>query len=204
MARRHVAKKRRERSLRKRVLIVVEGATGKSEQVYFQQLVQVLRSEQITVDVKVLPGAGEPKRVLEKCRDELNDPAKKDYDHACLVIDDDNHPTLDRVLRDCVQSSPKVDAVITNPQFELWLLWHHQDHTSFIDSKALTKKVIELKLVTGRDGKELAQGFPVKNYPKAIQRAHQVRPNLGTRERGGNPSSGIPWLIAALQTGMFS
>ena len=64
MARRHVAKKRRERSLRKRVLIVVEGATGKSEQVYFQQLVQVLRSEQITVDVKVLPGAGEPKNLM--------------------------------------------------------------------------------------------------------------------------------------------
>lgn len=120
------------------------------------------------------------------------------------LIDDDNHSTLDTVLHDCVQSSPKIDAVVTNPQFELWLLWHHPDHTSFIDSKALIKKVIELKLVTGRQGKELAQGFPVENYPKAIKRAHQARPDLGTRERGANPSSGIPWLIAALQTGTFS
>ena len=204
MERRHVAKKRPVRSLRKRVLIVVEGAAGKSEQRYFQQLVQVLRSKQITVDVKVLPGAGEPKRVLEKCRDELTTRARTDYDHACLVIDDDNHPTLDQVLHDCEQSLPKIDAVITNPQFELWLLWHHQDHTSFIDSKALTRKVSELKLVTGRQGKELAHGFPVNDYPKAMRRAHQVRPDLGTRERGGNPSSGIPWLITALQTGKFS
>ena len=39
---------------------------------FFQQLAQLLRSEQIVTDVKVLPGAGEPSRVLEKCRNVLH------------------------------------------------------------------------------------------------------------------------------------
>lgn len=66
MARKHPSQ-RKFRQSRPRVLIIVEGDTGKSEQTYFQLLARELRSNKSAVDVKVIPGKGEPSKLLSKC-----------------------------------------------------------------------------------------------------------------------------------------
>lgn len=55
------------RRTRQKILVIVEGSAHKSEQTYFQLLARELRSEKAAVDVKVIPGEGEPSKLLSKC-----------------------------------------------------------------------------------------------------------------------------------------
>lgn len=55
------------RRTRQKILLIVEGSAHKSEQTYFELLARELRSEKAAVDVKVIPGKGEPSKLLSKC-----------------------------------------------------------------------------------------------------------------------------------------
>lgn len=200
MARKHPSQ-RKSRQSRPRVLIIVEGDTGKSEQTYFQLLARELRSNKSAVDVKVIPGKGEPSKLLSKCLVE-KERHEEEYDHFCLVVDADEHAKLEEVLREAPGQG--INVVVTNPQFELWLLWHVLDQHGFISGAEAADKAYKLGLTTGKNGKELARLFPVHSFQEAQQRARQVWPELRPNQIGSNPSSSIPWLIEAIQSGAFS
>lgn len=192
----HQPQTRKGKEERKRLLLVVEGSREKSEEAYFQLLNQELRSD-FAVDIRVIPGNGEPTRVLKEAEERVK---KEDFDVVCLLMDVDTHAKLDEVLQECGRKIPPFHAVVTNPKFELWLLWHKEKRAGFISSKELDKRVQKLGLVRGKDGKQLAPNFPIKDYHIAMVNAVRV----GDRQRGKNPSSGIPWLIEAMITGEFS
>lgn len=191
----HQPQTRPDRKKHKRLLLVVEGSRGKSEQAYFELLRQELETRRLSVIVQVFPGNGEPTRVLKEAENRA-----EDYDHVCLLMDVDTHAKLDDVLQECGRKIPPFHAVVTNPKFELWLLWHKEKRAGFISSKELDRRVQELGLVQGKDGKNLAPNFPIENYRTAMENAAKV----GDRDHGKNPSSGIPWLIEAMITGEFS
>lgn len=200
MAKRHPPQ-RKPRQTRPRVLVIVEGDTGKSEQTYFQLLARELRSNKAAVDVKVIPGKGEPSKLLNKCLVEKGRHGGE-YEHFCLVVDADQHPRLEEVLREAPKQG--IEVLVTNPQFELWLLWHALDQQGFISGTEVADKVRQLGLTTGKNGKELARLFPVHSFQQAQRRARQIWPELRPNQIGPNPSSSIPWLIEAIQSGDFS
>ncbi len=188
------------------MLIVVEGARGKSEDTYFQLLGRHLKNNKVTTDIKVVAGEGEPSKVLKQCLGHLK--REPDFDFACLVVDHDNHPALDRTISDArdynlrkrKQECP-VYVVVTNPQFELWLLWHLQDQTAHISSSDLMKLAIKHRIVKGKNGKCLSTKFPIEKVDEAVSRAKHATAEPNVWKKGVNPYSGIPWLIDLIKTG---
>ena len=191
-------KVRKQRKMHPRVLVVVEGSKGKSEEVYFQRLDQELRYD---VALTVVAGAGEPTKVLDACYQRIEREASKvgdgskPFDYCFLVMDEDNHPHLNDVIEQCRQMG--FHALVTNPKFELWLLWHVED-CKFVSSSVLDKRVKSRSLVSGKNGKELAGSFPVKDYAAAVERAKKAWRGLTSNEAGPNPSSGIPVYLEKL------
>ena len=113
------ARSRPTRKPKKRILIVVEGDRQKSEQIYFETLAQLLRSRTAHTAIKVIPGRGEPRRVLDVC---LTQSKKNDYDLICAVVDVDQHTTLEKV--NIQARKVGICVAVTNAKFEQWLLWH--------------------------------------------------------------------------------
>ena len=190
----------KQRRTRQKILLIVEGSAHKSEQTYFQLLARELRSENAAVDVKVIPGQGEPSKLLSKCLAEKERHSGL-YDHYCLVVDVDQHAKLQGVLREAAEN--QISVVVTNPQFELWLLLHVSDCRREISGSRLNDVVSKFNLTTGRNGKELSRNFPMSNYRDACKRARALWPEMAPGRIGPNPSSAIPWLIDALENGIF-
>lgn len=171
--------------------MVTEGVT---EQEYVERLRQRIRSRHVALDIKV--GGGEPSRVLKECRKALR--AEK-YDGAVIVVDVDQHDALDAVLTEC--RSCGISAIVTNPCFELWLLWHSEDQRAHTGPGKAGERLQSLKHVDDGDGKHLTGKFPIDGYTAAADRARRAWNRLAVNERGPNPSSAMPWLIGLLENG---
>ena len=115
------------------------------------------------------------------------------YDARFIVVDKDEHGALEGVLQDC--KAERIHGIVTNPKFELWLLWHKEEQAAFIYGDHLDKRVRDLNLVEGRNGKELAKGFDIGDYKVAMERAQKAWPENADNKVGPNPSSGIVWMI---------
>ncbi|MHD0143205.1 RloB domain-containing protein [Corynebacterium diphtheriae] len=70
---------------------------------------------------------------------------RDNYDRIILVMDTDSHAHLSSVLQRCAKDS-KIDAVVTSPMFELWLLWHVEDCARQLDKTVLEKLLKARKL----------------------------------------------------------
>lgn len=162
--------------------MVTEGVT---EREYLERLRQRIRSRHVALDIKV--GGGEPSRVLKECRKALR--AEK-YDGAVIVVDVDQHDALDAVLTECRSSG--ITAIVTNPCFELWLLWHSEDHHAHINPKKAGERLKSHKHGSGRDGKHLAKDFPIDGHTAAADRAHRAWNGLAVNERAPIPLPQCP------------
>ena len=205
MAARHAKRRRPPRQTKKRLLVVVEGDKDKSEQAYLQRLDQYLRPGGLTPSFKVVPAGGEPTRVLKKCLQYLE---KDGYDLACLVVDRDKHQRLGEVIRQAKANKIgkkhfPIHVLVTNPQFELWLLWHVEDQRAFISSSDLEKRVERANLVVGKSGKSLSPKFPIERFRDAVKRAEACSMAPEPWQMGTNPYSGLPWLVKVLETGQL-
>ncbi|VEI13741.1 RloB family protein [Trueperella bialowiezensis] len=200
------AYKPRSRPVRRKyrkVLVVVEGSKNKSEQAYFEQLNQELR-QSASISIVVEAGEGEPSKVLRACQrktvqEQERTGDSKPFDIRVLVVDVDEHAKLPSVLEQCEKEG--IHALVTNPRFELWLLWHKEDYTRAASAQDIDARVRRLKLVGGSGGKELGREFLITNYAEAIQRARRAWPELSPNHIGPDPSSAIPWLIDKLSSG---
>lgn len=173
--------------------MVTEGVT---EQEYVERLRQRIRSRHVALDIKA--GGGDPSKALRKCKSTF-DLVRKDYDGAVIVVDVDQHDTLDAVLTECRSSG--ITAIVTNPCFELWLLWHSKDQRAYIGPRKAGERLQSLKHVDDGDGKHLTDKFPIDGYTAAADRARRAWNRLAVNERGPNPSSAMPWLIGLLENG---
>lgn len=111
------------------------------------------------------------------------------------MVDVDQHERLEEMLVDCRRSSG-VNALVSNPCFELWLLWHTTDKRGYTE----TRECVRLARNSLMGDKDLTAKFPIANFPEAVKRAQQAWPTMTPNDKGPNPSSAMPWLVELMTT----
>lgn len=115
----------------KRILILCEGKN--TEPHYFLTLVKSKRTT--TIELEVDPNRGVPttlvKRAIErkKLSDRRGGDPRDKFDQIWCVFDVDEHPNLSETLQ--LAKANEICVALSNPCFEIWVLWHFQDHTRY-------------------------------------------------------------------------
>jgi hypothetical protein len=195
MARKRQQASPRRRSEKKRYLVFTEGEV--TEKQYLELLQQQIRSKIATF--KTITVGGEPTKVWKSVEDMLNNNRRgsKDdnqYDAFILIIDVDQHKRLQEVIQKC-SSGKSIYAVVSNPCFEQWLLWHKVEKTKHMTTAQCVKESNIEKITTK---KHLAHNFPIEKYTIARERAVAAWQQYRVNDIGPNPSSAMPWFIDLL------
>ncbi len=131
----------------------------------------------------------DPERVLQAAID-LNEQDPDGYDELWVVVDVDEHSTLETALIRARRL--KIPMVVSNPCFEIWLVWHYEDCAAY----QCTKDAIERLERYGHTEKQVPNSFPYHAHHDATRRAGNGVP---PGDLGPNPSTAMPHLLAALQ-----
>ena len=172
---------------------MAEGTTTEVE--YVDAVKQVIReSHTDSVGVKSVGVGRDPEAVLRKAV-ELRAAAEESgepYDWCCILVDVDEHTRLAACLARAAQLG--VHVVVSNPCFEIWLLWHVEDYRRHCDASELADRL----KVHGVAGKHLPARFPFRSYEAAVARAQRADEALASGRQGPNPSSAMPVLIGLM------
>jgi len=120
-------KSRGSRETKTTVLIAVEGVVTECD--YFNCLKNLINEDKL--NIQVFSGKNhqsDPTKVLKKMQAKQKNMMLEVKDEAWIVIDRDNH--ADKSLETLVQWKSKDERhyiAISNPKFELWLLWHFEE-----------------------------------------------------------------------------
>jgi len=170
----------------RRLLVVTE---GKTEKEYLEGLMQSLRPDGIQVTpIDVVDGRGEPSKVLKTAKARCHSRAD-DYDEVWLLLDVDQHAKLTPVLRETRQEN--FSAAVSNPCFEVWLLWHFEDWTREGSSSEVQRAARRHHV-----DKSIPPAFPYIKHLDARRRAS--RTPVGANEIGRNPSTALPSLLEVI------
>lgn len=185
----NLERKRKPRRERTRVLIVTEGT--ETEEQYFGILVQHLKATGVRHWPMTRHGVGrDPLRVLKAAVSRRDAADLESFDSVWVVVDVDQHATLTSCLKEAEKEG--VSVVVSNPCFEIWLLWHLRDHRR----PETTPGVQEVLKTAGYSGKSVSSNFPVHEFEKASARARQADPNCRVGSVGSNPSSSMDQLLS--------
>lgn len=184
---RNINRNRSKREIRKRALIVTEGI--KTEVMYVQSLVQYLNATGVKVQSPKTKGIGkDPLNVLREA-DGIRRADTEGFDSTWILVDVDEHATL----KDCLDEAQElgIHVIVSNPSFEVWLLWHFEDMNKHCTNKDLRDRLKSL----GHEGKAVARKFPYENYVDAVARANSGGRKVASCQKGSNPSSAMPVLL---------
>lgn len=212
MARRRLPKDRNlrrrgaSRSPRYKIVVVCEGE--KTEPHYFTGLQHDLRNS--LVDIAVVPGAGDPRSVVERAvaeRNKLQRGARRTRDSfdsyfaVWAVFDRDEHPRYAQAVD--MAKGNEVNLATSNPCFELWLFLHFCDHHAPTHRHEM-QRMLEAycdEYCRSR-GKEIDY-----DQIKAAREDATARAEAGLRRREeegspfGNPSTTVFRLVRAMASG---
>jgi RloB-like protein len=108
-----------------------------------------------------------------------------------------NHPSLSEAIRQAHDNDIKL--AVSNPCFELWLILHFQDHTSWLDNTGARRLRERLD---GAPDKSLA---PARYMPRVTDAARRAAALDVRHQKDGakfpqdNPSSGMHFLVASVK-----
>ncbi|MGD8214817.1 RloB family protein [Aestuariimicrobium sp. Y1814] len=188
--------RRPRRLLRRRGLIVTEGTV--TEPLYFDRLKQLLPRDVGTIDVV---GVGQDPLSVVRTALKRRRAARGDekYDWCCAVVDVDQHQSLSEAT--ALAASESSPLVITQPCFELWLLWHVSDKAP-TTSSGLQREIAGANVLSG---KALANSYSLTLDLDAVDRAIAMAlrkdPELRFGRKGPMPSTAMPELIRLIRTG---
>jgi hypothetical protein len=157
-----------------------------------------------TTVLEIVPGAGDPRNVVEAARDRKRDADAEarrrgddylSYDEVWCVFDRDTHPRFDEAIT--LASKHGLRVAPSNPSFELWLCLHFRDNPG-----PQTQKTLEATLKKHAPGskKRVDFGDYVHGVDGAIDRAttmDRVADEAG--EPGRNPTTAVYRLIEAIR-----
>ncbi|MDU5609350.1 MAG: RloB family protein [Actinomyces sp.] len=180
---------RRPRQHKTRYAVFTEGRV--TELQYLEKLRQRIRPQH--AEFKFIKIGKDPSAIYKRCLRVLK---QDNFDQGIIVVDVDQHERLEEMLDDC-RRSPHVNALVSNPCFELWLLWHATDRRGYTE----TRECVRLARINNLTGdKDLNTKFPIASFPEAAKRAQQAWSELAPNKKGPNPSSAMPWLIDLMTT----
>lgn len=135
-------------------------------------------------------GGSDPLRVVKRALKERKD---GDYSWTVCLVDCDNHETLQDAFR--LATEEDIRVLVSNPCFELWLLWHLEDWRHHSSSRNVQARLAKLKVL---QDKSLTSSFPIGRYADARARSDKASPEHLVNHLGPNPSSPIPVLLELL------
>ena len=121
-------RKSRRRSERRRGLVVTEGIV--TEPQYLDLLKQKMPRDIAFFDV--CPEGTDPLRVVKRA---VNKQKMSDYDWIVCLVDCDEHRTFDEAFK--LAEKHGIQVLVSNPCFEVWLLWHIEDFNSSAENSVI-------------------------------------------------------------------
>ena len=113
------------------------------------------------------------------------------YDEVWCVVDVDDHERLPQALTTARDND--VELVVSNPCFEIWLLYHFQPYVSSVDRSVLGREKMRRHIPEYK--KDLPPDFPFAGHPEAAKHARSAAPEHNqTCAKGPNPSTNA-WLL---------
>jgi RloB-like protein len=186
---------------KQRFLLLCEGKV--TEPRYFRDLRNEIRSR--LLDIEVVGPCGVPKTLVQYGVDRKRqaDRAARGagdsflrYDEVWCVFDVDSHPNLGAAKQQAHDNGLRL--AISNPNFELWILLHFQDHFSEEDRREIRRLC---KLHLPDYGKEAPYSTLRPHYADAVRRAKHIQTVQEQRGTpGGNPSTGVYELTEKLRS----
>jgi hypothetical protein len=178
-------RKRWIRPERPRILITTEGVV--TEPQYFKGLKGHLRATGVSVRSASIDGIGrDPVSVVSAAR--TRQQRGESYDQTWCVFDVDRHSNLDEALR--LAASYGYKCAVSNPCFEIWLLWHFEDRTAACSATDLRRCLRNHGL---RQGKTLPEDFPYASFRQAVARSGTVELSIPN-----NPGSAVSELVLVI------
>lgn len=199
----HDSLKRRvsTRQLRKIILIFCEGARTEPEYLNALRRLPAVH-DMAAVDIRIETGQGGsvPITLVTMAIAARRRAAGEEgeIDEVWCVFDVEwprNHPDLKMAVEQARQGG--VEVAVSNPSFELWLILHFQDQSSWLDNDGARRLRRQLD---GCTGKGLDPGKYVPNIQEATRRAvalDERHLRNATSFPHDNPSSGMHRLVAA-------
>ncbi len=165
MSRRHFTRLEQHREPRKLFTLAVEGKVTEPE--YFKML-----GEECAVRIHCLKNyrACAPLELLDRLKTHLAAEGLRPGDEAWLVLDKDQWPEEHlNALHTWASQIDQFGLSISNPCFELWLLWHFEDPSKTHTARACRHR---LKHYLPQYGKSLPKNaFELGHVRQAITRA---------------------------------
>lgn len=202
-AKKDLSRRKPHREAKPRILVVCEGEV--TEVGYLNGLKR--HFEALPVDIVPIGEGHDPLRVVQRAVEEHDEAARSAkrlrdanlrFEEVWCLVDVDEHTRLRQAVD--LAKREGIDAVVSNPCFELWLLYHFQDYTSSIDRFLLGRE--KLCRHIGGYAKHLPKDFPFGAHEEAKRRALRV-PDAPTSPCviGPNPSTNAWLLIDAVRRG---
>lgn len=193
----------------KRILVVAEGLVTEME--YIEAVKRLHRIGRDTIRIE--HGHTDPIGIVRQAKAMMKEASKTDmYDQAWCVFDVEAKSdqqsrfglleALDAAKR--TTGKEKIKCAVSNPCFEIWLLWHCTDQTGPITSDAVQRRCLERGITSGNTGKNIrdTNDLILNKYDAARERAilmEQTHDRNGTiKPEDRNPSSGMYELIDAI------
>jgi RloB-like protein len=117
--------------------------------------------------------------------------ARDRYDAVWCVFDVDTHDTLDAAIAEASRQSFQV--AVSNPCFELWLLWHFENHFRSLTADALRRLLRPYRCAD----KIIPRDFPYSAYPDALRRSTRRDP-VPPYSVPANPGTSVSALVTAV------
>lgn len=189
---RDLRRQKPSRRERRRLLLVTEGK--KTEPGYMRGLLRLLRATAVDVHSVDVQHAGvtHPLGIVRetiKIRDKTSDP----YDECWCLVDVDNHTSLASACT--LARAEDINIAVSNPCFEIWLLWHYRDHRAATSGKYLRQQLRTL----GHPDKSIPESFPFAACGQALKRSQEAAPGQAQNSVGPNPSTTFGLVLGLLQ-----
>lgn len=168
----------------------------RTEPAYLTRFSQVMKATGVAIHAARVVGAGvDPEGVVREAIRIKDDSSMGRFDACWCVVDVDEHSRLPGAL--VLAQQHQINVAVSNPCFEIWLLWHHEEQTAHASATDLRRRLRR----HGHEGKDLPVRFPYHLYPDALQRADLSARDLEPCALGPNPSTSVAALIRAILGG---
>lgn len=166
-----------------------------TEPQYFNHLAAHLRATGTSVhSVRVVGEGRDPGRVVDRAEElvkqDRDERGSDGFDAVWCVFDVDDHTRLQKAVNKAKRLGFSIS--VSNPCFEIWLLWHFADCSRFMTRSGLAREIRK----HGLRGKSIPRGFPFGRVDEAIRRASR-----STADVPDNPGSSVWRLAQQLATG---